>query len=163
MTLRWRDLAPAAVVLAVGIGFLFWSQSFSARARLVPTLASWLTIVLALIDAAAQLDTGWGRRIRRLVTARNVVEWRMEGEPEAETRRAAVAIGWVFGYLALLALVGFLAATPIYMFLYMLIHGRRSLRDASLAAIVTTFAIWLCFEVAFRYPLYPGLLFGGER
>jgi hypothetical protein len=162
MSLRWRELAPALVVLAIGVCFLFWAQAFSPRARLVPTLASWLTIALALIDAASQFDTGWGRRIRRLVTARNVVEWRMEGEAEAGTRRIALAIGWVLGYLALLALMGFLIATPIYMFLYMLIHGHRSLRDSALAAIATTFAIWLTFEVAFRYPLYPGLLFGGE-
>jgi hypothetical protein len=162
MTLRWRDLAPALAVLAIGVGFLFWSQSFSLRARLVPVLVSWLTIALALIDAAAQLDTAWGRRIRRLVTARNVVEWRMEGDAEAGARRIAFAIGWVLGYLALLALVGFLIATPVYMFLYMLIHGGRSLRDSALAAAATTVAIWLTFEVAFRYPLYPGLLFGGE-
>ena len=162
MIQRWRNLAPALVVLAIGVGMLIWSQAFSPRARLVPVLASWLAIALALIDAASQLDTAWGRRIRRLVTARNVVEWKMDGEAEAGARRGAVAIGWVLGYLLLLALVGFLLATPAYMFLYMLIHGVRSLRDSALAAAATTFAIWLTFEVAFRYPLYPGLLFGGE-
>jgi hypothetical protein len=47
------------------------------------------------------------------------------------------------------------------MFLYMLLHGGHSLRNSLLVTAATTLAIWLIFEVAFKYPLYPGVLFGG--
>ena len=64
--------------------------------------------------------------------------------------------------ICLLAVLrGFLIATPVYMFLYMLLHGEHSLRNSVLLTAGTTLTIWLTFEVAFKYQLYPGVLFGG--
>ena len=104
---------------------------------------------------------------RRLVvstakqTAEKIVEWKMEGDEDAALTRILLAVAWVVAYLAALFLTGFMIATPIYVLLYMLIHGGRSLRDSALAAAATTLTIWLTFVVLFRYPLYPGVLFGG--
>jgi hypothetical protein len=43
----------------------------------------------------------------------------------------------------------------------MIFHGGHSIRDSVLVSVGTTLAIWLTFEVLFKYPLYPGSLFGG--
>ncbi len=159
--IHWPDFGAAVAVLALGIGFLAWAKTYPSQAAAVPTLVAWLTIVLALIDVAARTETALGRALRRVVSADQVIEWKTEGEDAAGARRIAASIFWVLAYLGGVALVGFLLATPAYILLYMKLHGGRSALAAALAAIGTTVAVWLTFELAFRYQLYPGLLFGG--
>jgi hypothetical protein len=159
--IHWPDFGAALAVLAIGIGFLAWAKTYPPEAAAVPVLVAWLTIVLALIDAAARTETALGRALRRVVSAEQVIEWKAEGDREAGAARVAWSIFWVLAYLAAVALAGFLLATPLYIFLYMKLHGRRSALTGVLAALGTTLGVWLTFELAFRYPLYPGMLFGG--
>jgi Tripartite tricarboxylate transporter TctB family len=159
---NWRDFGASLVVLAGAIGFLLWTNTVPARAAAMPTLVAWLTIVLALIDVVAQTETAVGRAFRRFVSAEKVIEWKAQGDGEEATwGRVLLSILWVIGYLGSVYVVGFLVATPLYVALYMLLHGGKSLRVAGVTAVVTTVLIWLTFEVAFKYPLYPGILFGG--
>jgi len=159
--IHWPDFGAALAVLAIGIGFLAWASSYPPKAAEVPALVAWLTIVLALVDAAARTETALGRALRRVVSAEQVIEWKTEGDGEAGSRRVAASIFWVLAYLAGVALAGFLLATPAYIFMYMKLHGGRTVLAGALAAIGTTAGVWLIFELAFRYALYPGLLFGG--
>ena len=160
-SVKWRELGPALFVLAGSIGFLFWTRAYPGRSSAMPELVAWVTIALSLIDVIIQFDTAPSRTLRRLVTANRIVEWKTEGEEDASFARIVVSIAWVVGYVVLLYFVGFMIATPIYMFFYMLIHGGHSLRNSVLMTAATTLAIWLTFEIAFKYPLYPGVLFGG--
>jgi len=158
---RWRDFAAALLVLAISVGFLLWARSYPPRSGAVPELVAWATIVLTLVDIVIQFETPWGRWLRRLVTAEKIVEWKMEGDEEASVGRIALAIAWVAGYVVLLYFIGFMIATPIYMLLYMIVHGGHTIRNSVLVTAGTALTIWLTFEVFFRYPLYPGVLFGG--
>lgn len=158
---HWPDFGAALTVLAIGAGFLVWTQSYPPKAAAVPTLVAWLTIALALVDAAARTETALGRTLRRLVNAEQVIEWQAQGDGEASARRVVWSIVWLLAYLAGVALAGFLAATPAYIFLYVKLHGGRSALTAATAAAGTTLGIWLVFALLFRYPLHPGLLFGG--
>jgi hypothetical protein len=148
-------------VLAGAIVVLLWARSYSGQARAMPELVAWATIALTLIDVIIQFDTAPSQWLRRLVTAERIVEWKLEGEEEAGLGKIMLAIGWVAGYIVLLYFVGFLIATPIYVLFYMIFHGGHSIRDSVLVSVGTTLAIWLTFEVLFKYPLYPGSLFGG--
>jgi hypothetical protein len=85
----------------------------------------------------------------------------MEGEEDVSFAKVILSIGWLAGYVVVLYFVGFLIATPIYVLLYMIFHGGHSIRNSVLVSAGTTLAIWLTFEVLFKYPLYPGVLFGG--
>ena len=160
LTVRQRDFWAAIFVLVMSIGFLIWASTYPHVPGAVPVLVAWITIVLSLIDIVAQFETPWGRWVRRLITADKIVEWKMEGDEDAVLSRILLSIAWLAGYLVGLFLVGFLIATPIYIFFYMVIHGGRSARDSALTAAGTTFLIWLVFVVLFKYPLYKGLLFG---
>ena len=155
-------LAASLFVLAMGIGFFAWAQAYAPRTREVPALVAIVTMALALIDAAAQFDTTWGRFVRRFVSAKNIIEWKASGEEGAGVGRALVAIAWVVGYVAAVTVVGVYAATPIYVFFYMIAHGRKSVRASATASVVVTLALWVVFELAFRYTLYAGLLFGAD-
>ena len=151
------------MVLVIGIVFLLWSQVYPPRMSAMPKLVGWVTIVLALIDIAAQFDTALGRVLRRIAgwssPARAAGAAR---RPKPSWRRIAFAMLWVVGYVAAIYVFGFLATTPVYIFLYMFLHGGKPLRTSALSAVIITAAIWLTFEYLFHYPLYPGLLFGGQ-
>ncbi len=158
----WRDFAASMVVLAIGIGFLLWARTYERSAAEVPILVAWMTIVLALIDATAQTETRLGRMIRRLVAAENVVEWKSEGDAEAPTSRINSAVFWILAYVGGVFLVGFLLMTPIYVFLYMKLHGGEPLLASAITAVLTAIGIYVAFEVLFEYPLYSGILFGAR-
>jgi hypothetical protein len=158
---RLRDLATALFVLFASVAFLFWARTYSGQSRAMPELVAWATIVLALVDVIIQLDTAPSRWLRGLVTAKRIVEWKMEGEEKASLGSVLLAVGWIVGYVVLLYFVGFLIATPIYVLLYMIFRGGHSVRNSILITAGTTLTIWLTFEVLFKYPLYPGVLFGG--
>jgi hypothetical protein len=158
---RLRDLASALFVLFASVAFLFWARTYSGQSRAMPELVAWATIVLASIEVVIQFDTAPSRWLRRLVSAKRIVEWKMEGEENATLGNVLRAIGWVVGYTVVLYFLGFLIATPIYVLLYMIFHGGHSVRNGVLTAAGTTLAIWLIFAVLFKYPLYPGVLFGG--
>ena len=158
---RWKNLGAALLVLFAGIIFVFWARTYSGQSRAMPELVAWATIVLATIDVVIQFDTTPSRWLRRLVSAKRIVEWKMEGEENATLGSVLLAVGWVVGYAVVLYFFGFLLATPIYVLLYMIFRGGHSLRNSGLTAAGTTLAIWLTFEVLFKYPLYPGVLFGG--
>lgn len=160
LPVRQREFWAALFVLALSVAFLLWARTYPGMSGAMPVLVAWGTIVLSLIDVVSQLETPFGRWLHRLVTADRIVEWKMEGDEDTPLARVLFSVAWVLGYLAALFLAGFLAATPIYIFLYMVIHGGRGLRDSALTAAATTLTIWLVFVVLFRYPLYGGLLFG---
>jgi hypothetical protein len=157
----WRDFAAALVTLAAGLVFLAWAQDYPPKAAAVPTLVAAITIVLSLVDLASCTQTRLGRALRLLVASENAIEWKVDGDQEAGSRRVAGSLFWLLAYLAGVLLAGFLPATPLYVFLYMKLHGGRSIPASALTALGTTLGIWLVFELLFRYPLYPGLLFGG--
>ncbi len=161
-SIRWRAMGPALIVLAIAVVFLLWAQTYPPRSSAVPKLVGWIAIILALIDVASQTETRLGLWLRRFVSAQNVIEWKAQGDEEAAGwGRVLLSVLWVFGYLGGVLAVGFLLTTPIYIVLYMVWHGHKSLRASLIVAAVTTFTIWLTFEIIFRYPLYPGVLFGG--
>jgi hypothetical protein len=159
--IQWRDFCAALVTLALGVGFLVWTQAYPPEAAAVPALVAWIAIVLSLVDLAANTETAPGRVLRRLAGSENAIEWKVEGDRKAGTQRVASSTFWVAAYVAGSFLAGFLLATPAYIFLYMKLHGARSAFAAAVAAAGTTLGVWLVFQLAFRYPLYPGLLFGG--
>jgi len=160
--IRWRDFAAALLTLALGTAFLAWARTYPPQAAAVPTLVAWLTIALSLVDLVSHTETKAGRLLGRLAGSDNAIEWTVEGDQQAAGRRIASSLGWLLAYLAGMTLAGILLATPLYIFLYMKLHGGRSASAAALAALGTTAGVWLIFELAFRYPLYPGLLFGGH-
>ena len=158
----WRDFGAALVVLAIGVIFLFWARTYPPKAAEVPILIAWLTIVLASLDAIAQTETELGITIRRFVAAQKIIEWKAEGDEEAPTSRIVSAIFWIAAYLGGVWIIGFLPMTLVYVFLYMKLHGGKSVLASGLAAVGTTAGMWLTFEIMFNYPLYKGLLFGGN-
>jgi Tripartite tricarboxylate transporter TctB family len=160
--IQWRDFGAALLTLVIGVGVLSWSLTYSWKEAEFPVVVAVLMIVLSLIDVIAQTDTPLGRAFRRFATAQKVIEWKTEGSEGARASRIVSAILWMLGYVTGLLLIGTLAATPLYVFVYMKLHGGKSLLASGVTAAATTLVIWFAFGILFQYPLFPGLLFGGE-
>jgi hypothetical protein len=75
--------------------------------------------------------------------------------------KQVIAVAWIAGFATAMLLVGILYAVPLYVFLSLLIQGRRPLLVCVGFAAGATLMIWLLFDVVLSLDLYPGILFGG--
>jgi hypothetical protein len=70
--------------------------------------------------------------------------------PEKEVlKRTGFAAGWVLGFFAAIILLGFPLAVPLFVFLYLKVHGK----EGWVLSVVFTAAVWLFF-----YGLFDRLL-----
>ena len=159
--IRRGHLGASLIVLSIGIVFLLWAQIYPRDTGTVPSLVALLTIALGLLDLAAQTETALGRAVAKFA-GRASGDGPMQDKPDsAGWQVILLSILWPLGYVAAVIVAGFLLVTPLYILCYMWAHGGRSLLSSTISACVTTLIIWFTFEVLFRYPLYPGILFGG--
>lgn len=148
-----RSVLPSAVILVFVVFYLITGYlSLDDTTRRVPLLAGVVTLVLAVIDIARVIVRGGAQS----------GSWVVEGGgvqvPESRGRELA-AISLVAAGVAAIYLLGFLIATPLYLFASIAFLGKQSSRAAAAVALLTSLAIYLIFEVVLDYPLFPGLLF----
>src|SRR5437016_1401787 len=78
---------------------------------------------------------------------------------EGSARRTAIAFGWMLGFFAAIALLGFNIAVPLFMLLYLKLQGREGWP----VTIVLTLAVWGVFyglfEMLLHLPFPAGWLF----
>ncbi|HEY7655834.1 MAG TPA: tripartite tricarboxylate transporter permease [Burkholderiales bacterium] len=152
-------LVVPVLVLALAIAMLVWAYEYEPRTRMVPALTAWTLLIFALLDIAAATGTRPGRYIAALFTGSLAGPEGDEGKP-LPPRRVITACSWVTGYLVAVLLVGFHAATPVYVALFVIVQGRMSLRGALIAAAATAGFNAVTFEWLMQFELYRGLLFG---
>jgi hypothetical protein len=75
------------------------------------------------------------------------------------TRRTALTVGWMVGFFAGIALIGFPYAVPLFVFLYLRLHGR----EGWVFSLLFSAAVWLFFHLVFdrllHLPFPDGWLF----
>lgn len=150
---RKRDLLPSIVVLVFILGYLVSGYlTLDATTRLVPLLAAAVTLLLLLIDIAQLVIRGGETEDSDLAEGGGVKV------PEARGREF-IAILVVAGGVLAVYLVGFLLAIPLYLFVSIAYLGQQSPRVALIVASLASLAIYLVFELALSYQLFPGVLF----
>ena len=151
-----KDLLVAIAVFVGFVGMLIWSEHIThPEGREFPVLVSGAAVVLCLLDVIAHTDTALGRSVALVLSGEAA---RSAGDPGHGLPAEAIAIAWIAGATALMVLVGFLVAIPVYVFAYMVLYAHRTVRDGAIAAFATTICIWAGFEVLLRYELYRGAL-----
>jgi hypothetical protein len=75
------------------------------------------------------------------------------------TRRTALTVGWMVGFFAAIALIGFPYAVPLFVFLYLRLQGR----EGWIFSVLFSAAVWLFFHLVFdrllHLPFPAGWLF----
>lgn len=161
ITVDWRELMPAIVVFVLAVTFLLWAQIYEGRERLVPTLVAWLTIGLATLDILSCSGTRFGQFMGKVLSGAASTDTDKVPKLGGVLRRQVIAVVWMSGFVALVAVVGFLPVIPIYVLLFMRLQGGKPWRQSVIAAVATSLFVWVAFELLLRYNVYGGLLFEG--
>lgn len=153
---RTRRTVSSVVVLLLTMTFLVTAYQYSAKGAAFPLIVGWVTLVLCALDLIACTRTAAGERLTAFLHRP-----RSGGEEDrVSLRREAAGIAWIGAAVGLIALVGFLAALPVYIFAFMKVCGRNSAARSALIACLTTVVIYAVFEWLLRYELYRGAFSG---
>ena len=106
-------------VMVVSGAAIFIAMDWPLKAKLFPMVIG----VPVFCMAAAEVAWGLLRPDARLAA----MDFRLSEHLPARTavRRTVVAISWMLGFLAGIALVGFVVAVPLMVFLYAKLQGRE--------------------------------------
>jgi len=142
MNKRMNAVLPSVLIILFVIGYLITAYvTLDATTRRVPVLFGFVTLVLLAIDLFKGVAAGAKQSV------------------SADPGREIKAILFVAGGVAGIYLIGFLAAIPLYLVLSITCLGAQPIRVALIVALIASLSIFLIFEVALAYRLFPGILF----
>lgn len=153
-------MAPPVVVFAASLGFLVWAYTYEGRAEMMPALTGWFLVVMSFLDILAHTGTRVGDAVAEFFAGKLTGEGKSEAH--GSLLRTLQAMAWPGFFVAGIIFFGFFVAIPVYVFLFMLLFGRKSLRAACIGALATTFFILVVFEWLLDYEVFRGVLFGGN-
>ena len=141
-------------IMAFMIFFLHETYELKGKERTFPLIIGYAGIVFSVLDIASVTETAIGRFVTRAFGA-------MLDPDEIKPRRVGREL-IVFGVMSLgvlgIWLFGFLIASPIFVFLWMLIGGGKSLKLCLYVGFATLVFIYGLFELILKYELFPGVL-----
>jgi putative tricarboxylic transport membrane protein len=150
-----RISASAAFTMAIMlfIGIAIWlSSDWPAAAKPVPLTACFMALTAASLNLINELF-GRQQAVGGNVDGGVAVGGKAPGiDPNygmsgaAIRRQAAVYFAWLAGLMALVALVGFIPAIAIFIFVYMHFGFREPAWAAALYATATTLLCWVLFH-----------------
>ena len=155
-------MIPASVSFAIAAVFLVWSYAYDGRAHTVPMLIGWCAVALTILDIIAQTETATGRFLHGLLSGHPLDSSSLPEEADAAGGHAVVGCAWIAAFVALVTVVGFIAAIPVYTLAFMRIQGRKPWRLCLVTAALITAVTWIVFEQLLRYKVFEGVIFGAQ-
>lgn len=154
------SLIPPVLMLAFSTLFLVWSYTYGERAQQMPVLVGWVMVILCALDVVASTGTRVGDMVRAFFSGTLIGEAvsTAAGKPLSRT---LIAMLWPMAFVVLVAVFGFMPVIPVYAFLFVVVQGRKSVRQGIISAVVTTVFTYVVFELLLRYEVYGGIVFSG--
>ncbi|MDX1486306.1 MAG: tripartite tricarboxylate transporter TctB family protein [Alphaproteobacteria bacterium] len=141
-------------IMAFMIFFLHETYALKGKERTFPLIIGYAGVVLSLLDIASITETRAGHVVTRFFGADlDPAEIR----PRALTRELAIFLVMGLGVLGIW-LFGFLIASPIFVFLWMLIGGGKSVKLSLYVGLATFVFIYGLFELVLKYELFRGIV-----
>jgi hypothetical protein len=147
---------PAVLLLVFAITAFVVARGYSETAARFPTMVAGVMIVLSVLDV-------WSRT--RLPGAKLVEAFggtsfrRREMMHNPGFANQAACLGWIAGAFALMAVIGILAAAPIFCTAFVRARGGSSLLLSAGVGLGVLIFLLGVFEWTLDYELYRGLLF----
>ncbi len=141
-------------IMALMIFFIHETYEMKGKVRNFPLIIGYSGIVFSVLDIASVTDTAIGRFVTRILGASldpSEIKLRRVG------RELAVFAVMSLGVLGIW-LFGFLIASPIFVFLWVLIGGGKSLKLSLYVGFATLVFIVGLFELILKYELFRGVL-----
>ncbi len=156
-----RTLFTFAALLFVAL-VLWLSASYPPRARQVPEVVGWFSLICLIIQLVLDSSPQLAARRDRLRSNQffsideQVREARSTGE--AESRLEVIAFFWLAFLLVGLVLLGFLVFIPIYILCYLRYQAEQTWFKSALCAGATWLFVDLLFVRLFEIRLYGGII-----
>jgi len=141
------------------------SLSFPGRAGLLPLFTGFVMLVLSAILFAmkfsSRLSNVFGVYFGLKVQVSEPADTMEQGQEEAlPWGRVFICWGWILAFFALMMLLGFFLAIPLFTFAQLRFFCRRN----SLSSLAATLIIWgfvYLISTLLDMRLFPGVIFGG--
>jgi len=134
----------SAALAAIAAYAVITALRWPSKAALFPLVMGIPLLVLALVQM--------------------VIDWRgvsATGDAPRDTRAAASVLAWMTSFIALVFLLGFPLAVPLFVFGYLVIAGREPWFLSFALALGAWGAFHLLFQRLLHFPFDAGLLTGG--
>jgi putative tricarboxylic transport membrane protein len=160
--------APAAftlLVIAVIVAAIVSSSDWPPVEQLVPRTACWAALIAASLNLITEI---FGTEQPSETVAQTGQPAAAEYLAPAIVRlRAVEYFAWLGGFVALVGLIGFIPAIPLFIFVYMGLRFREPWLRAATCAAATGLFCWIVFDVGLAVPwpqtilesAYPALRF----
>jgi hypothetical protein len=138
------------------------AAAFSAGLAVVAAYA--VLTALRWPPKAALFPLVMGVPLLVLALAQVVMDWRALRPPEdapPDTRAALSVLAWMAGFIALVFLIGFPLAVPLFVLGYLVIAGREPWFLSIALALIAWAAFYLLFQKLLHFPFDAGWLTGG--
>lgn len=151
---RLTSLYFAFGVMALMLFFLHETYEYPVNVRAFPLIIGYAGIALSILDILSVTETRLGRTVSRVFGAA------LDEEKLTAPRLGRELLVFLTLGACLLAiwLFGFLITSPIFVFLWMLVGGRKPFLVAALGGVLTLAFIYGLFELVLRYELYLGVV-----
>jgi hypothetical protein len=137
---KTRALVGLCVTI-IGLYAFYASWHWPYKAALFPRLISVPLFLLGLLETALSLAPTEQQKEGAAVD----FEFSTDVDPITARNRTLSLFLWVVGFFALIPLVGFLIAVPLFIFLYLKLEGK----EGWLISILLTACCWLFMEGLF--------------
>jgi hypothetical protein len=141
-------------IMAFMIFFLHETYELKGKERTFPLIIGYAGIVLSVLDIASVTESAFGRFVTRVLGASLDPD---EIKPRSVKRELVVFAIMGLGVLSMW-LFGFLIAAPLFVFLWVLIGGGKSLKLSLYVGFATLVFIFGLFELILRYELFRGVV-----
>lgn len=141
------ELIIALLLLSIAVGMLATAHTYSQSSGFFPKFIGWIFVMLALIEVLRQLMS---------IFATKEKETKESGD---HLMREFTGFLWLAALLATLYVLGFLIATPVFIFSFLRISAGKSLRECLLVSGLGTVFVYVIFVVLLEYRLFAGVLF----
>jgi hypothetical protein len=152
------------LVIIIIVAAIFGGVSLtytSFKMKLLPAIMSGLIFVLAVIELTREtLDNRRGTKENqpKAEGSSDVTLNEAVGSENADDVRGdMVGFAWLIGMIIAVYLVGFLISIPLFILIYLKIHGVNWLKSAIMAAAAVIFT-YLVFVKVMQVELFPGII-----
>ena len=148
---RPRDVAIALTLSLLATALLVSAYSYSRASGIFPIFIGWIFLMLAVLELVI---------LARALYRQKQIKVSVDGASPSLTRDVHGLL-WLCAVVGLLFAVGFVVATPLYLFVFLWRDAKRSIRQSLAFATLATAFIYVVFVWLLGYHLYPGLLLAG--
>ena len=140
-------LIIAILLLSIAVGVLATAHTYSQSSGFFPKFIGWIFVMLTLVELLRQTMSLFAKKQKETK------------ESTSNLAREITGFLWLAALLATLYLLGFLIATPAFIFSFLRISAGKSLRECLLISGLGTVLVYVVFVVLLEYRLFAGVLF----